>query len=1003
MHAGSERTALLLVGALIQGCWGNNGSAKPTPLTTATLASAVSPPVLVGPWSVTSSLPTKRSAHASASYNGFLYVTGGSSAGPGNGASFLSDVLYAPLNANGTVGAWKSTSALPAARAGHTAAIYSSGSNAWLYVLGGRAGSGAALADIQSATIKADGTLGAWTTIASRFDLPRFGHASAVLNGSNGSVLYVIGGTDGTKYFGDVQMASFNSADGTLGSWKFTGQPLPSAREGHAAVIVQNSSLYIVGGGQRNSGGVLQALTEVQVARVNSDGTLVFGWTPATQLPLGRAYHASFTTNGLLFVIGGDDFFFANQTFDWNDVEAAPINTGGASLGTWGGTVPIPAPRGYASATVSGSNLVLIGGYDGSSGSNSDVWTAPINAGGAAVNLAPGPVSLSPKGGQTFTASAGSGAGYAWAFSSNACCATSSIVNGDQSQGTINASSGAYVAGSIGSVTDVVQVTDSLGQVAYAQLSLSAGSGGAGLAISPTSVNRPPRGTQIFTTSGSTGTVTFLMKTNASGGSVDNSGKYTVGSTGNVTDIVQASDGSGASVTATVSVGAGVSISPPSLTVAAKGTGTLTASGGSGLGYVWSLSPAPSGGGIDSNGNYTAGAIGGVIDVVKVVDSFGNSASANITVTAGGTSSLSVSPANPSVAPRGALHFSSVGGTGAGTSWSLSTNRSGGNITASGDYTAGAASSVIDVISVSDSSGASATTSVTVGAGVSIAPSVAAVSVRSIQKFSASGGSGTGYVWSLFSKPSGGSIDQSGNYTAGATAGVTDVAQVVDSLLNSASANVTVTAEGTVLAIAPATFSLPPLGKKQFTASGGSGTGQVWTLSTNSSGGTIDNTGYYISGTTANVSDTIKLTDSLGDSAMATVAVGPGVTISSATVTVLINQAHNFTAQGGSGTGYVWSIATNKSGGSINPQAGVYIAGPMGGTSDFVAVTDSFGNTATAKVFVTNTKRVSTSVFSCACQESSPDGASLLLLLCLVRLTQKRRLPAGLRGAVARG
>lgn len=67
----------------------------------------------------------------------------------------------------------------------------------------------------------------------------------------------------------------------------------------------------------------------------------------------------------------------------------------------------------------------------------------------------------------------------------------------------------------------------------------------------------------------------------------------------------------------------------------------------------------------------------------------------------------------------------------------------------------------------------------------------------------------------------------------------------------------------------------------------------------------------------------------------------------------------NFTAAGGSGTGYTWSLTTNQSGGSIVAGTGVYTAGSLLGTTDTVTVTDSLGATATRNVRVLATATLS--------------------------------------------
>jgi len=235
---------------------------------------------------------------------------------------------------------------------------------------------------------------------------------------------------------------------------------------------------------------------------------------------------------------------------------------------------------------------------------------------------------------------------------------------------------------------------------------------------------------------------------------------------------------------------------------------------------------------------------------------------------------LSIAPATASVAPRGSATLTASGGSGAGFSWSLLTNLSGGNIVpATGVYTAGLTGGVTDVVRVVDSLGNIATRNVTVTAGVTIVPATASVAPLGAQTFSASGGSGAGFAWSLLTNLSGGSIvPATGVYTAGLTGGVTDVVRVVDSLGNIATRNVTVTAGVT---IAPATASVAPLGSQTFIASGGSGAGYTWSVTSPSGGSIVPATGVYTAGLTGGVTDVVRVTDSLGNIATASVTVGP--------------------------------------------------------------------------------------------------------------------------------
>lgn len=65
---------------------------------------------------------------------------------------------------------------------------------------------------------------------------------------------------------------------------------------------------------------------------------------------------------------------------------------------------------------------------------------------------------------------------------------------------------------------------------------------------------------------------------------------------------------------------------------------------------------------------------------------------------------------------------------------------------------------------------------------------------------------------------------------------------------------------------------VPSLGTKQFTGLGGFG-GLVYTFDTNNSGGSISGAGLYTAGATPSVQDTIRVTDSLGNFALALIAV----------------------------------------------------------------------------------------------------------------------------------
>jgi len=156
------------------------------------------------------------------------------------------------------------------------------------------------------------------------------------------------------------------------------------------------------------------------------------------------------------------------------------------------------------------------------------------------------------------------------------------------------------------------------------------------------------------------------------------------------------------------------------------------------------------------------------------------------------------------------------------------------------------------------------------------------------------------------------------------------------------------------LNVSPMTATVAAGAQQTFAASAGAGV-YTWSLSTNNSGGSITSTGSYTAGSTGGVTDTIIVTDSMGNAATATVAVLAPLVITSGsggTVTVLAGGQQALTASGGTGP-YTWSLSTNNSGGSIT-SAGVYTAGPTTGVTDTVKVTDSTGASTTISVLVTS-------------------------------------------------
>lgn len=185
---------------------------------------------------------------------------------------------------------------------------------------------------------------------------------------------------------------------------------------------------------------------------------------------------------------------------------------------------------------------------------------------------------------------------------------------------------------------------------------------------------------------------------------------------GNLNDLVHPNNSGHAKMgakAALVAADTKLVISPSSPTVEVGQTQQFTASGGAGAPLTWGFLHNNSGGSISSSGLYTAGATGGVTDIIKCKDAHDQVTTRHITVPVSDVTPLTIAPTTASVSTGGSQHFTPSGGTG-GYSWSLSTNASGGSVT-NGDYTAGSTAG-LDVVRVSDGGGSHADANVTVSA-----------------------------------------------------------------------------------------------------------------------------------------------------------------------------------------------------------------------------------------------------------------------------------------------
>ncbi|HEU0266053.1 MAG TPA: hypothetical protein VFQ70_00310, partial [Candidatus Saccharimonadaceae bacterium] len=257
----------------------------------------------LGTWqTAANTFTTARKGFGFVAYKGYMYILGGQSA-----SGSMGDVQYAVINADGSLGVWQTSSnTFTNARTYPEAVAY----NGYLYIMGGLNGS-TYYNDVQYAPLAANGSVGAWTTSANSFTNARYRFAAVAYGG----YLYIMGGLNGSTYYNDVQYAPL-AANGSVGAWNQTAS-FASPRDAFPAVAA-NGYVYLIGGYDGTN-----FYGDVQYASVNSNGTLS-GWSTTTSYSstTGVELSAAVVTNGYMYLMGG-----WNQTAntDYNTATYAPL------------------------------------------------------------------------------------------------------------------------------------------------------------------------------------------------------------------------------------------------------------------------------------------------------------------------------------------------------------------------------------------------------------------------------------------------------------------------------------------------------------------------------------------------------------------------------------------------------------------------------------------------------------------------------------------------------
>jgi hypothetical protein len=173
-----------------------------------------------------------------------------------------------------------------------------------------------------------------------------------------------------------------------------------------------------------------------------------------------------------------------------------------------------------------------------------------------------------------------------------------------------------------------------------------------------------------------------------------------------------------------------------------------------------------------------------------------------------------------------------------------------------------------------------ATTTTSTPSTLAISPSSISLVEGGSYTFSASGGSGSGYTFSLASGGSvSGTVSSSGYFLASSSWTGTTFIILTDSAGNETYSTVTITSNSSgstgtsSLSISPSTITLDENQSYTFAASGGSGSGYVYSVPSGSYGSVNSSTGVYLSPSAWTGTTMLEVTDSENNIAFATITV----------------------------------------------------------------------------------------------------------------------------------
>lgn len=449
----------------------------------------------------------------------------------------------------------------------------------------------------------------------------------------------------------------------------------------------------------------------------------------------------------------------------------------------------------------------------------------------------------------------------------------------------------------------------------------------------------------------------------ATGGTINSAGRFTAGSTDGKFQVL-ATHSSGKTDSATVVIRpapsgpvlTGVTVSPSTAAVLPGDNQFFTASGqmSDGSSTTISVNWSATGGSISAGGQFVAPSTPGTYQVVAQQQggTFADTAQVTVSVPPPTLVAVVLTPPSASLESGQSQQFSASGSLSDGSSVQIPITwiATGGTVNGAGLYTAGNTAGSFRVIARS-ANGLADTSTVTVTtptiASITLTPPSVSLQSGQVQQFTASATLSNGNTQSNPSvtwTATGGAVNGSGLYTAGATAGTFRVIAASANGRADTSSITIATPTITSVTVTPPSASLSSGQTQQFTASAllSNGTTQnnpsvTWTAT----GGTVTTGGLYTAGSTAGSFRVIASANGHADTSAITISAATitAVTVTPPTASLQSGQTQQFTASATLSTGGTQSnpaVTWVATGGTITT-GGLYTAGSTAGTFRVIA------------------------------------------------------------------